>query len=210
MIQPSFPVVAMLSLLLAGQALAVTDAERIAELSAQVEALTTRLEALEAAAGPRETAYAPPVVAAKPVSVPEWTERITAKGDFRYRHDSIRQDDADDRHRQRIRARAALIAQAGDDVEVGFGLASGGEDPGSANQSLGDGFSKKGVQLDLAYAKWATPVEGLALIGGKFRGPYFRPGGNQLIWDSDVNPEGISFAYADGALFGSAFGLWLN
>ena len=81
-----------------------------------------------------------------------WAEKVKWKGDFRYRYEDIDEDTKDDRQRHRIRARAALIAQATDNVEVGLGLATGGDDPVSTNQTLGGGGSTKDVRLDLAYA----------------------------------------------------------
>ncbi len=55
----------------------------------------------------------------------------TAKGkpilDFRYRYEEIDVEDIDTRERNRIRARAALIAALPNDVEIGLGIATGGD-----------------------------------------------------------------------------------
>ena len=83
-----------------------------------------------------------------------WAEKIKWKGDFRYRYEDIEEDGKDDRDRNRIRARPALVAKTSDTTEVGFGLATGGDDPVSTNQTLGGGGSTKDVRLDLAYATW--------------------------------------------------------
>ena len=56
-------------------------------------------------------------------------------------------------------ARPALVAKVTDTTEVGFGMATGGDDPVSTNQTLGGGGSTKDVRLDLAYATW-TGLEG--------------------------------------------------
>ncbi len=191
-------------------ALAADETEMIEALKAQVEVLTTRLEALEAiVARPVEQTYSSPQTSNK-VAAREWKERLRWKGDLRYRHESFDVEDRRDRTRQRIRARAALIADVNENVEVGFGLATGGDDPASTNQSLGDGFSTKAIQLDLAYARWASPIDGFDVIAGKFNNPFLRIGGNGLLWDGDLNPEGLALAFERGAWFGSAVGLWLN
>ena len=46
----------------------------------------------------------------------------------------------------------ALVAKPTDTTEVGLGMATGGDDPVSTNQTLGGGGSTKDVRLDLAYA----------------------------------------------------------
>lgn len=128
-----------------------------------------------------------------------WSEKVAWKGDFRYRYEDI--DDASkdsDRQRHRIRARAALVATPSDTVEVGLGLATGGDDPVSTNQTLGGGGSTKDIKLDLAYAKW-KPSE-FWLSGGKVSNPYYRPFKSALVWDSDYRPEGI-FAGWEGERF---------
>jgi hypothetical protein len=127
----------------------------------------------------------------------DWAEKVKWQGDFRYRGESI-DDGGKDRDRQRIRARAALIAKPVDNIEVGLGLATGGDDPVSTNQTLGGGGSTKDIKLDLAYATW-KPNE-FWLTGGKAKNPYYKTYKSALIWDGDFRPEGI-FAGWDGEHF---------
>ncbi len=168
------------------------DAETIAVLKAQLAELTARLDALESKDKIRVETYQAPVNTPAPAaSSPSWADRIKWKGDFRYRHETIDAEFADDkRHRNRIRARPAMVAEVNDSVDVGLGLATGGEDPTSSNQTLGDGFSSKNIRLDLAYFDWETELDGLNIIAGKYKNPLHRAGGNGLLWDSDVRPEG--------------------
>lgn len=138
-----------------------------------------------------------------------WTERIRFKGDFRMRYENIDEEGRDGRNRDRVRARAAIIAAVTEDVEVGLGLASGGDDPVSTNQTLGSGGSTKDLRLDLAYFKWS----GLAhthIYGGKFKNPLYKPGGHGLLWDGDWNPEGLGLAWARGDYFVNLLGTWLE
>ncbi len=126
-----------------------------------------------------------------------WAETVKWKGDFRYRYEDI-DDGGSDRERHRIRARAALIAEPVDNIEIGLGLATGGDDPVSTNQTLGGGGSTKDIKLDLAYARWQPGA--FWLSGGKVSNPYYKPFKSALIWDDDFRPEGL-FAGWEGKNF---------
>jgi hypothetical protein len=185
----------------------------IAELRAELAALSDRLARVEArgSVGIVEHGSGTQDAAARPqVAGEAWYDTVRLKGDFRYRHEVIDAEFSNDRQRQRIRARAHLTAAVTEQVDVGLGIASGGDDPVSTNQTLGDGASTKDVRLDLAYATWATRVEGLSFTGGKFKNPVHRAGGNALLWDSDFRPEGAAASFERGALFAHAWGLWVE
>lgn len=141
------------------------------------------------------------------VTLPEnlkWMEKIKINGDFRYRYEMIDEEGSDNRNRNRIRARLGLTAKINDDFDTGFRLATSenwGEDdagdPVSTNQTLDDAFSKKSFWLDLAYFHWhPKSIGGLNVYAGKMENPFYRAGGNQLIFDSDLTPEGIALQYA--------------
>jgi hypothetical protein len=50
--------------------------------------------------------------------------------------------------------------------------------------------------LDLAYFDFhPESVQGLNVYGGKMKNPFYRAGKSQLIFDSDVNPEGLAAVY---------------
>ena len=182
----------------------------IEALKAEIAALTARLDAIEEKATISTQVYSQPSVSAPPQTAASWADNIKLKGDFRYRHESFDIEDRTDRHRQRIRARAEMKATITDTVSVGFGLASGGSDPISTNQTLDDGASSKGVVIDLAYVNWKAPIEGLSVVAGKFKNLFHRAGGNGLIWDGDLRPEGVGAQYENGNLFANAMGLWID
>jgi hypothetical protein len=117
-----------------------------------------------------------------------WTERMRWQGDFRYRYEAFNIEGEPNRDRNRIRARAALIADVTPTIEVGLGLASGGEDPVSSNQTLGGGGSTKGLNIDLAYFDWSG-LTGTHVVGGKFKNYLIDSGSNALLWDSDWRPK---------------------
>jgi hypothetical protein len=140
----------------------------------------------------------------------DWASRITWKGDFRYRHENIDPfEAATDQDRQRIRARFGLTAKVNDTISTTVQLATNGgnNDPRSTNQTLGSGFDRKGVAIDLAYLDW-TPVQGLSFQLGKMAYPFQRVG--SYFWDGDITPEGGAIKFARGPFFASAFGYWLS
>ncbi|TGD75214.1 hypothetical protein E4634_04230 [Mangrovimicrobium sediminis] len=139
----------------------------------------------------------------------DWAETIGVAGDFRYRYETIDVENRDDRERNRIRARVALTAELPSDVEVGFGLSTGGDDPVSGNQTLGNGNSTKDIALDKAYFKW-NATDSLAILAGKYSNPLYRPQKNGLLWDGDWRPEGVSAQWNSGALFANFLGNWLE
>lgn len=126
----------------------------------------------------------------------EWWETIKLKGDFRYRHEMIDEEDSDARHRHRIRARIGISGQVNPNIKAGVQLATGSNDPVSTNQTLGDGFSSKSIVLDLAYFTMThDALPGLSLTAGKFKNPFYLPGESELLWDSDFNPEGATASF---------------
>ena len=138
-----------------------------------------------------------------------WAEDVRWQGDFRMRWEEIDDDSKDDeRTRARVRARAALIADIDNDVEVGLGIATGGDDPVSTNQTLGGGGSTKEIRLDLAYFKW-KPSEWY-LGGGKFKNPFYRSFKSALVWDGDFRPEGVFGGYKDDNFFVTGMYSWLE
>ena len=144
-----------------------------------------------------------------PVARENWSDRIRLDGDFRYRYESIDAEGSSTRRRNRIRARSNIRADMADNVEVGFGLATGGDDPVSANQTLGAGGSSKDVSLNLAYADWEA-LDGLHMIGGKFKNPLLRVGKQALLWDGDWTPEGFALSYKRDWYFVNAIGTYLE
>ena len=195
--------------------------DEISMLREQLQALTSRLDQLESSnatlqkenqalqAAHVEQAEAAVAEAKEAVSSVSWAESLRWKGDFRYRFENIAQEGKDDRNRSRIRARAALVADVYDDLEVGIGLASGSDDPVSSNQTLGGGGTTKDLNLDLAYFKWSG-LENTHIIGGKFKNELAPVGKNSLLWDSDWRPEGTSVVWDNGSFFANGIGTWLE
>jgi hypothetical protein len=204
----------------AGPVNATVSDQQFADLRAQFSALADRLNSLEAENTKlrqqnqgtiREVNIGKQQLASLQASdaSSDWTDTIKLKGDFRYRYENIDEQGKDERDRNRIRARAALIAQLPDDIEVGLGVASGGDDPVSTNQTLGGGGSTKDIRLNLAYANWRA-MDGLNLIGGKYKNIWYRPQKSGLIFDGDFNPEGVAVVYKKDWFFANLGGTWLE
>jgi hypothetical protein len=219
--------VAITGTLLSGTAsAAVSDAE-FAELKAQFAAMAQRLSTLEAEnqqlrevstatvtqlEGAREQLVGSREEMAMVMKRNEesaWADRVSLKGDFRYRYEAIDIEGRDDRDRNRIRARPEITAKLPDNVQVGLGLATGGGDPVSSNQTLGAGNSSKQINLDLAYANW-RPIEELYLEVGKFKNPLFTPQKTAMLWDGDWRPEGINVGWSGDHFFTTALVDWLE
>lgn len=110
-----------------------------------------------------------------------------------------------------------LEAMLNKDWDVGVRIASGtSRDPISTNQDLEDALSSKNLWLDLAYFDWHPSAnEGLNVLGGKMKNPFYKVGKHELIWDDDLSPEGIAASYvtpvsdADQLLFNGG-GFWVD
>lgn len=148
----------------------------------------------------------------KTTKAAEWASRLAWKGDFRYRHENVDAEaatPAPEQTRHRIRARIGLTAKVNDTVSATVQLATNGgnNDPRSTNQTLGEGETRKGVGIDLAYAEW-KPTTGVAFQLGKT--PYAITRVGSYFWDGDLTWEGLSAKFERGAFFGNAFGYWLQ
>lgn len=200
--------------------------EEVQALREQIRLLSARLDQLESS---RQTVQAAPAPASstapdervldekieqaaatrvdEKMTAISWAERMRWSGDFRYRYENF--DASIDRNRNRIRSRFLLQADVADNLQIGFGLASGNDDPLSTNQTLGGGGSSKQINLDLAYVQWSGWSNAL-LLGGKFNNQLYRAGDTGLLWDADWRPEGASLLYNNGKFFVVGLGTWLE
>lgn len=205
--------------------------EDFAAMRAQLKALSERLDRLEAenrelAAANAELTKASEETAVSIAAIDEktdavvaeveeksskslWSEKMYWKGDFRYRYETFDVEGKPDRDRNRIRARAALIADVTPTLQVGLGLASGGEDPVSSNQTLGGGGSTKDLRIDLAYFDYSG-WKNTNIFGGKFSNYIYTPDKNQLLWDGDWRPEGTGVKWDNGTFFANGLGTWIE
>jgi len=137
-----------------------------------------------------------------------WMYGLKQGGDFRMRYEAFDTSHCDpsrvglacnrSRNRFRIRLRYGFEKKLNDEFTVGFRLATGSlNDPTSTNQTLTGYFTEKAIFIDQAYAIYTPnlfknlgPIDGLELGVGKFKNP-FEKYSSKLVFDRDVNPEGI-------------------
>jgi hypothetical protein len=192
-------------------------AARIAQLEAQVAVQPVAAQpvvsassapaAMQAASAPSnapvmfQTAQYPPGAAAPvnpaggsapgplPASVPS---KLTVNGDLRVRYESNFGDPAArGRDRGVIRARLRAAYAVNPWLTIGGQIGTGdNDDPNSTDQTLGNFVDDLTVSLDQAYMRGT--FGNLTLVAGKIPQPFVR---TELVWDGDVNPQGLSAAY---------------
>ncbi len=125
-------------------------------------------------------------------TLPLWLQTINLGGDIRLRYQESKNDNLPyERQRGRYRVRLFASTKVNEQVIAGFGFASGeNSDPRSTNQTFKDNFGKKGLYIDYVYAEY-YPYSWLALAGGRNKNPLWMS--NDMLWDSDINPEGANF-----------------
>ncbi|AKL98419.1 putative porin [Endomicrobium proavitum] len=143
--------------------------------------------------------------------VPQWVQNLKFSGDVRLRH-QMDWTATGTRNRERIRLRFAVETRVIENMKAAFGLATGstanGEDlnPTSANFTV-RAFNKAPIFVDHAYLSYN--IDGVGQINvGKIKSGLVTWNLRQLIWKSDVNPDGASFN-TEGNI-GSGFGYFGN
>jgi hypothetical protein len=185
------------------------SAGEIQALKDQLAALQAKIEQLEQAqAANKKTADEAQTTADRTADVlAQERSRLSFSGDIRYRNESFDVEYVPrNRSRDRVRARLNANYRVNDTLTGVFGIATGGTDPRSSNQTLTDQNSRKDFELDLAYVQWA-PHADWRVTAGKQRYSWQRS--PSLFFDGDVNPEGIAINYAQGNLFAGVFYDWL-
>lgn len=146
----------------------------------------------------------------------DWTDRISIWGDFRARFEAFQYHQdvyaraagtrLDDRYRGRYRVHLNASGRVVSRATVYLGIASGGDDPRTAFQTLGsdsEDFDRDPIGLDLAYATLSPFPDGelpgiedgfLAIDVGKVVNPFLwkELGSDDLLFDNDLRPEGAS------------------
>ena len=121
------------------------------------------------------------------------------KGDIRYRYESkIKTDDENSRDRHRIRVRLGVYPWITEELSAGVQVSTAGAgDPVSRNQTLGDGFTAKDLNLNQAFIDYHPMfLDGEAnFIFGKREVKQTLVRVNDLVWDSDLTLEGMTFQF---------------
>lgn len=208
---------------LAGGAAQAQDATTVAELQKQLAELKAKIEQMEARQTEMRTAMKETNEAVAEqgkkvdktdgkLSLGKGINNLKLTGDLRVRYEQRDRDlvekngvanapDDGDRSRFRTRFRLGFVwNNKTEQWEVGAGLATGGADGRSTNDTWGERngsvFETDEIRLDYAYAKhkwlWCdTPV---SLTAGQQKNPFVVTG---LNWDGDLRPVGFTAQYGD-------------
>jgi len=158
-----------------------------------------------------------------PGTNPDWTKRIKFKGDIRFRYQAERFADGnstqyrnfnainaaggttaagvnafinttEDRDRLRLRARLGMDAKVTQGVTASMRIATGDpDDPVSTNQTLGNYGGDYQISLDQAFIRFNPVANEYQLTLGRMPSPWMSP--TQLVWDDDLNFDGVAFSY---------------
>ncbi|MDA8387263.1 MAG: putative porin [Nitrospiraceae bacterium] len=146
--------------------------------------------------------------------LPAWLKKISIGGDLRLRYEYRDKEGlaSGTANLGRFRYRINVAGQVLDNMKVVGRLASSSGDPRSQNVTFGTGigsnhftFSGEPIAIDQAYVQYA-PTKALNLFGGKMPQIIWVP--NQLVWDSDLEPEGLAATLNVSAA--QNLGLFLN
>lgn len=179
------------------------EQQRITELQQQIEMKLQKLEASlhqdTAPAGQPGSRAAPALVATLAPAAAK--PRLAVSGDLRLRTQGDYSDRARDRLSGQLRGRLGATYAASDHLTIGARLVTGDpDDPNSTDVQLSNFDDDLQVSLDQAYMQ--LNLGELKIYGGKMPQPFTR---TDLVWDGDVNPQGLGAVYrhalADGAAF---------
>lgn len=148
-----------------------------------------------------ERKVAKQMVEEKP-EVPSWVQKLKLTGDVRVRYQYEKKDGSAARNRGRLRYRLGMLANINKQWTLGAGLASGSNDPRSTNQSFTDAFATPDIRMDYAYAKY-LPFVWMEIVAGKFQFTDYLWQQGDLLWDSDINPEGGSVTFKKSVKLGN-------
>jgi len=129
------------------------------------------------------------IAQAKSALSPTWAQKVKINGDFRLRYQYQQKKASQTRNRGRVRYRLGITADPVEKITLGAGLASGGGDPRSTNQTFQNTFETPDIRLDYAYAEY-KPFKEISLISGIFQNKNYLWRPSDLLWDGDINPQG--------------------
>lgn len=115
--------------------------------------------------------------------------RLRLTGDFRLRYQRTTLPfDAPTQNLGVLRGRLLASYRLTDTLDLGGRIGTGDpENPRTNDVTLGDFAHKLDLTLDRAYL--ALKARRLTLLGGRFANPFFT---SELVWDGDVNPQGLA------------------
>ena len=137
-------------------------------------------------------------------ALPLWIQKVAITGDVRVRmQQDINKTANEDRIRNRTRVRLGLETTPSEKLKAGIGIATGAlrvngssvgdQNPNSTNHTY-QGFNKAPLFLDFAFLQY-EPVNNLLVTGGKVKAKTQVWNTTSLLWDGDINPDGLAVNY---------------
>ncbi len=131
-------------------------------------------------------------------------------GDFRYRHENIDNGTIEDHNiQERIRARLQVRSEITKNVTITARLASGNGSITSTNQTLDGAGSNKNIDIDIFQADWEF-ADDATFSAGKMRNPMYTVGSSDIVFDSDITPEGLAVTYKKEHFFLNLGRFWIE
>ena len=146
------------------------------------------------------------------VKLGKYIDELELKGDLRVRYQHQTADrgaGGEEQTRKRWRHRLRLGGvwkNSTDSWEIGVGVASGGSDGRSTNQTWedgGDGFASGDLRVDYAYAKHDLDPIPVCLTLGQQKNPFAT---SWILWDGDLRPQGLTAKFEQEGLFATVGG----
>lgn len=123
-------------------------------------------------------------------------DKLEISGDLRLRHQTTEETGKTNRDRERFRLRLGLNFTVNPMLAIKTRIASGSSEQTSTNQTFENMASQKFLWIDQAYLElkpmpgnWA---ERFKLFGGRMQNPLWQTYASDVVWDTDLNPEGLA------------------
>ena len=104
-----------------------------------------------------------------------------------------------DRHRQRLRFRFGGNFNVADNVTIGTRMRTESGDQNNPHWDIGNNFDNMDVSLDRMFVDYSPTWTDVRMKMGKFgHGFQANPVYGELVWDGDVQPEGLAVSGSSG------------
>lgn len=124
---------------------------------------------------------------------PVFLDSVQMSGKFRIKYSHTDSSDSDTKKdKGQLYFRLHGMIPFNSYISAAVSIASGSGNPSSNNITLDEGFSDKPVHLHTAEIRINPYVQWMTFIVGKMDNPLYRPAKSQMMWDSDVTPEGFA------------------
>lgn len=130
-------------------------------------------------------------------------DKLTINGDFRGRYEITDYDEGlKDRERFRVRLRVQGMWKINDAWKVGARLVTGNPEDGHSTHETLEGFDDIEASFDRAFLQYHKKES--RFLFGKFAHPFRNYNAyKDLVWDSDIQPEGLAYEMVYDYFYGS-------